>query len=95
MAGKHYIDTGSSDSQFCMPNIGVPYEEWLLKKYETASTIMDGRPAFYGIAQHINHLIYEAREKEHTLVAFGQHAKEAAKVIQELAHHSIDVEVVK
>jgi len=93
MSNKHYIDTASSDSQFCMPNIGVPYDVWLLKKYKTASTVIDGRPSFHGIAQKINSLIFEAREHKCSLVAFGQHAKEAAKVIRALAHDSIDVEV--
>ena len=95
MAKKHYIDTGSADSRFCMPKIGIPYKDWLLNKYNKSVMTQDGIPAFYGIAQQINHYIFEAREHNHTLVAFGQHAKEAAKVIQELAHHSIDVEVVK
>jgi len=90
-----YIDTSSINSKFCMPNIDVPYEEWLMKKYKVASTVMDGRPAFYGIAQHINHLIFEARERKSTVIAFGQHAKEAAKVIEEIASYSIDVEVAK
>jgi len=95
MPDKHYIDTSSQDSQFSMPNIGVDYRQWLLKKYETASTVMDGRPAFHGVAQRINQLIFEARKNNHTLVAFGPHAKEVAKVIQELANNSINVEVAK
>lgn len=95
MANKHYIDTGSIDSQFYMPDIGAPYEEWLLKKYKTSSTVMDGRPAFYGIAQRINHLIFEAKEHDHKLVAFGKNAKGAAAVINEISHGLITVEVVK
>ena len=95
MARKHYIDTSSPDSRFCMPKIGVPYEEWLHKKYNTSSTIMDGRPAFYGVAQKINHLIFEAREYEHQLMAFGKHAKEAAAVINEISQGTVTVEIVK
>jgi len=95
MPGKHYIDTSSPDSNFSMPDIGVDYKSWLLSKYEKSVMEQDGQPAFYGVAQQINHLIFEAKENEHQIIAFGQHAREAAAVINELSHGLVTVEVVK
>lgn len=95
MASKHYIDTGSADSPFCVPNIGMHYEEWLLKKYSMSVMTQDGIPAFYGVAQEINHLIFEAKEHGHQLIAFGKNAKDAAAVFDELSQGLVTVEVVK
>jgi len=95
MVSKHYIDTSSPDSNFSMPDIGVDYKDWLLNKYEKSVMEQDGRPAFYGIGQKINHLIFEAKEHEHQLIAFGKNAKDVAAVIDELSHGLVTVEVVK
>lgn len=93
MSKKHYIDTGSVDSNFCMPKVATDYEGWLLNKYKTSQIKQDGRPCFYGIAQRINHLIFEAKEHEHKLIAFGENAKGAANVIESLSFQLVTVEV--
>lgn len=81
----YYIDTRpGAPGAFASPEEVDDYGQWLRDRYQ-AMQVQDGKHTmYYGVAQHINRLIVQARDGAQ-LHAIGPHAEAASEVIQEVS----------
>lgn len=80
--------------RFGVPDGMADYAAWLDQRYRESQALDSGKVIYFGVAQHINAMIYAAQTRGQRLAAYGPHAGAAAAVIERLSGHTVDVDVL-